>query len=182
VFTSHTFEPPKPAADLQAPAWAADFELSGWTRVDGTLTVYLTRRSNGATLMLQESDPETPDTPQLVALTGEDTIMDGKVQVRINGATAWIPLNPAASANPVPDSSPAAALQGSGTAEGTEEPQPPTTIDSRAARLKGPVLLDASATYESVLTQPQEPVPTGVEHLRLRREKLIRDFPRRIRP
>ncbi|WP_395719699.1 hypothetical protein [Prosthecobacter sp.] len=182
LFTTHSHEAPMPVASMESPGWAADFELSGWTRVDGALTVYLTRRSSGTTLTLQESEPETPDTPQLVTLAGEDTILDGKVQIRMNGASAWIALNTAASANVAPVKKPLDAFRAPAQVQDGEEPLPPTTIDSRAARLNGPVLLDASATYESILARPQEPAPTAVERLRERREKLIRDFPRRPQP
>lgn len=181
MFTTHAPQvPPQPVADAH-PDWAADFELSGWTRVDGRLTVFLTRLSSGSTLELQENETEAPDTPQLLALAGEDTILDGRVQLRINGVTAWVSLNPAASTNPaIQVRTPEPAAVGNRPAQ--EAVVPPTTIDSRAARLNGPVLLNANATYESVLTPEQDAAPSAVERLRVRREKLIRDFPRRSRP
>ncbi len=181
MFTTHaTPPPPQPVSDA-VPDWAGDFELSGWTRVDGRLTVFLTRLSSGSTLELQEDEAEAPDTPQLLDLTGEDTILDGRAQIRINGMTAWVSLNPTASTNPaiqVRTPEPGAAS----TRPAQEAVVPPTTIDSRAARLNGPVLLDADATYESLLDPEQDAAPSAVERLRLRREKLIRDFPRRSRP
>lgn len=180
LFTTHDNPAPPPAADVP-PDQASDFELSGWTRLDDRLTVYLTQLDTGRTWTLQENEPEAPDTPQLLALSGEDTILDCRAQIRINGVTAWVSLNPAASANPAPlegAPEPAAAR----THQVQEDVQPPTSIDSRAARLNGPVLLDASATYESVLTPSQTPALNAVERLRARREKLIRDFPRRSQP
>lgn len=180
MFTTHFSPPPPQPVSDAVPDWASDFELSGWTRVEGRLTVFLTRLSSGSTLELQENEAETPDTPQLLALSGEDTILDGRAQIRINGMTAWVCLNPTASTNPatqVRTPPPGAA----GTRPAQETVVPPTTIDSRAARLNGPVLLDANATYESVLTPEQDGAPNAVERLRLRREKLIRDFPRRSR-
>jgi len=182
MLTTHASLPPPQPVTETPPDWAADFELSGWTRVDGRLTVFLTRLSSGSTLELLENETEAPDTPQLLALEGEDTILDGRVQLSINGVTAWVSLNPAASTNPaiqVSTPEPTAAAAPPPTQEAVV---PPTTIDSRAARLNGPVLLDANATYESVLTPEKDSAPSAVERLRVRREKLIRDFPRRSSP
>jgi hypothetical protein len=181
MFTTHATQPPPEPVAEAPPDWAADFELSGWTRVDGRLTVFLTRLSSGSTLELQENETETPDTPQLLALDGEDTILDGRVQLSINGVTAWVSLNPAASTNPAIQVSAPEPTAAAGTRPTQEAVVPPTTIDSRAARLNGPVLLDANATYESIITPEQDSAP-AVERLRVRREKLIRDFPRRSAP
>ncbi len=183
LFTTHEQLAPMPADNLTPPGWATDFELSGWTRVDGQLTVYLTRRSNGQTIVLYENDLESPDTPRLIALNGEDTILDGKARVSMNGEMAWISLNQGVSTHTHQPGNPDALKAAPDTSQDSKDVlEPPTTVDSRAARLNGPVLLDASATYESFLTPPAEPAPTAVERLRQRREKLIRDFPRRSRP
>lgn len=182
IFTSHEPTTPQPREPQQPPDWASDFELSGWTRVDDSLTVYLTRLSSGTTLILQENEPEAPNSPRLDTISGEETILDGKVRISLNGQSAWVSLNPAASAHIPPlVSMTKPGATGSDTVP-HEDVIPPTTIDSRAARLNGPVILDAAATYETVLTPPQQPALSAVDRLRQRREKLIRDFPRRSQP
>jgi hypothetical protein len=183
VFTCQSSPPPDPAPEAPPAGWAAEFQLSGWVRLNGRLSVYLTRLRNQETVILGENEPEFQDVPQLICLSGEDTILNARAQVALNGQTAWVSMDPNASQQinpPVKDSQP---LPASAPA-----PAPvvavvePTTVDSRAARLTGPVLLDASATYQSI-TSPQQPETSdNYERLKNRREQLIRAFPRQPEP
>jgi hypothetical protein len=182
MFTKHDdlVPAPEPAENSLPPGWASDFELSGWTRLDGKLTVYLTHLSSRQTLTLNEDEVGSPDQPRLICLSGEETILDGRARVSMNGETAWISLNPGAfSSAPFPDPSQGNKPPAANVAETAEQVEAPTTIDSRAARLNGPVILDAAATYQTILTPAKKPVLSDeAQRLRERREKLIRDFPR----
>jgi hypothetical protein len=149
-------------------------------RLNGRLSVYLTRLRNQETVILGENEPPAQDLPQLLCLAGEETILDARAQVALNGQAAWICMNPDASQltqpplnnlQPPPSAAPATAAP--------EEPVvEPTTVDSRAARLSGPVLLDAAATYQSITSPPQPRTQENYERLQNRRDQLIRAFPR----
>ena len=183
VFTSQSSPPPAAAPEAPSPGWATEFQLSGWVRLNGRLSIYLTRSGNQETVILGEDEPAVQDLPQLICLSGEETILNARAQVALNGQTAWISMNPDASQQinpPVKDNQPAttAAPPSAALAAVAE----PTTVDSRAARLTGPVLLDTAATFQSI-TSPQQPnTVADYERLQNRREQLIRAFPRQPQP
>ena len=184
IFTSQsTPPPPAPTPETTDPNWAADFQLSGWVRLNGRLSVYLTRLRNMETIILQEHEPAAEDTPQLLSLSGDDTILDARVKVALNGQTAWIAMSPDATQQilpPVKDNKPAKSEVPAVVAE--ETLVEPTTVDSRAAGLTGPVIFDASATYQSMTSNQELKTTDNYERLQNRRENLIRAFPRKPEP
>jgi len=183
VFTSQSSPPPAPAPEAPPPDWAAEFQLSGWVRLNGRLSVYLTRLRNQETVILGENEPPVQDAPQLLGLSGDENPLNVQAQVALNGQTAWISMNPDASQQinrPVKDNQPA--MSAAPPAAAMETVVEPTTVDSRAARLSGPVLLDAAATYQSITTPQQLSTTQNYERLQNRREQLIRSFPRLPEP
>jgi hypothetical protein len=152
-------------------------------RLNGRLSVYLTRLRDQETVILGENEPPVQDAPQLLALSGEENPLNVQAQVALNGQTAWISMNPDASRQinrPVKDNQPA--MSAAPPAAAMETVVEPTTVDSRAARLSGPVLLDAAATFQSITTPQQLSTTQNYERLQNRREQLIRSFPRLPEP
>lgn len=183
VFTSQVSPPPAPAPESPPPGWSSDFQLSGWVRLNGRLSVYLTRLRNLETIILRENEPASQDMPTLLCLSGEETILNARARVAMNGQSAWIPMNPEAFEQidgPAKKQQPSENLGSSpNTPEGVVEP---TAVDSRAAKLTGPVLLDGAATYQSITSSEGVSTTDNYQRLQNRREQLIRAFPRQPAP
>lgn len=179
VFTSKAPPAPEPSSESQPAGWISEFQLSGWVRLNGRLTVYLTRLSNQETIILNEDEEALQEVPRLLDFSGEDTILDARAKVALNGESGWIALNPDASQQitiPVQAKTPEgiSALDASSKNTVVE----PTTVDSRAAKLTGPVLLDAAATYQTLISPAEASPADTYQRLQDRRDKLIRAFPR----
>lgn len=182
-FTSNTVLSPPPAAEEAPPTWASDFQFSGWVRLNGRLTVYLTRSKNPEPIALEEGQPAVPDVPQLLGLSGEETIWNARAHVALNGQSAWISVQSEAS----PHTNPPIKNQPTPETPDAGSPAPvlvtePTVVDSRAAKLSGPVLLDSTATFQSITSTEGAPTTDNYERLQNRRDRLIRAFPRQPEP
>lgn len=180
MFTSNAAPPATSQDPTLAPDWLSDMQLCGWIRLDGQLKVYVRRVSTDEIMVLRGDSPGPPSAPRLLAIQGEDSLLDGRVQLQFNNQVAWLTL----SQNAHPDSTtqpPAESVSIASTSQESAPTQPviePTTIDSRAARITRPVIMDASIRYEDMLS------PSGSERkvdtkqrLLERRQKLLRDFP-----
>jgi hypothetical protein len=182
MFTSKAA--PRDASLDQSPTpdWLLDMQLCGWIRMDGQLKVYIRRVSTDEIMVLRADSPELPSAPRLLAIQGEDTLLDGRVQLRFNNQVAWLTL----SQNAHPESPAAAPSEPVTVAATAPENAPPsapviepTTIDSRAARITGPVIFDASTSYEDMMSPvDSKPKVDTKQRLLERREKLMRDFPK----
>ncbi len=182
-FTSNAAVSPPPAPEASPPSWSSDFQFSGWVRLNGRLTVYLTRSKNLEPIALEEGQPAVPDVPQLLGISGEETIWNAQAHVALNGQSTWISIQSETSpqTNPPSKDQPPSETQDAGS------PAPvlvtePTVVDSRAAKLSGPVLLDSSATFQSITSSEGVPTTDNYERLQNRRDRLIRAFPRQPEP
>lgn len=163
------------------PDWLSDMQLCGWIRLDGQLKVYVRRVSTDEVMVLRTDSPELPSAPRLLAIQGEDSLLDGRVQLQFNNQIAWLTL----SQNAHPESPAAAPSEPVTVAATAPENAPPsapviepTTIDSRAARITGPVIFGASTSYEDMMSPvDSKPKVDTKQRLLERRKKLMRDFP-----
>lgn len=187
MFTSQEMKVEVP--EVTNAEWAANLQLSGWSEVDGQLSVYLFRSDTGQTFILQQGEPDQKEVMQFVAIENTETIIDARVRVRLNGQEAWISQQKEAAAPPQP-------ITGSQPAQpATSGLQAPVTVDSRAALLRAGVVLTADTTFEDSLSQPEKsasstpdatsgateagkPRAEVLQRLRERHEHLYRMFPR----
>lgn len=183
LFTTH--EVKVEASVVEDASWAATLQLSGWSEVDGQLSVYLFRSDTEQTFILNNGEPAQSGVMQLVAVENTETILDARVRVRLNGQEAWIRQVDESGATTPPVSG---AAQSGGV-------QVPTTVDSRASRLTSPVVLTNNTTFEGSLSPSADPAnsaaqtpvarsdaqpasPEVIQRLRERHEHLYRMFPR----
>lgn len=185
MFTTHEVKPEVTA--VENADWAANLQLSGWSEVDGRLTVYLYRADTTQTFILQQDEPAEAGVMQLVEVENAETILDARVRVQLNGQEAWISQQKEAEAPPAgaPAQQPAQ--------QAVAGVQAPTSVDSRAAMLRSGVVLSAGATFDNSLTKPEQSGSTTAStsasegsrsnaevllRLRERHEHLYRMFPR----
>ena len=188
MFTTHEVKPE--ATAVENADWAANLQLSGWSEVDGRLSVYLYRADTTQTFILQQDEPAEAGVMQLVEVENAETILDARVRVHLNGQEAWIsqPNESAAPLAGAPAQQPAQqALAGL---------QAPTSVDSRAALLRPGVVLNAGATFDNSLVKAEPSASNAAAsasagsnegsrsnaevlmRLRERHEHLYRMFPR----
>lgn len=188
LFTTHEVKPEVTA--VENADWAANLQLSGWSEVDGRLSVYLFRTDTAQTFILQQNEPAEADVMQLVEVENAEGILGARVRVQLNGQEAWI--NQANESEEPPAAAPAQQL----AQQANAGVQAPTTVDSRAAMLRPGVVLNAGATFDNSLAKPEKPASNSsasapdsstdqsrsnaevLMRLRERHEHLYRMFPR----
>lgn len=191
LFTTH--EVKTEAAPVENAEWAATLVFSGWSELDGQRTVYLSRTDTQESFILKQNEPPEAGVMQFIEVENEDSLLEARVLVQLNGQEAWIKQQTDAEAAPTQVLSPE-----------TSQPvvtavQAPTTVDSRAAMLRPGVILSADATFDNSLAKPGQPdsmtgaQPAGspeeesqskaevLMRLRERHEHLYRMFPRQGR-
>lgn len=185
LFTTHEVKPE--LTTVENADWAANLQLSGWSEVDGRLSVYLFRSDTAQTFILQQNEPAEADVMQLVEVENAESILDARVRVHLNGQEAWISQQNESEAPPAGAPAQQQAVAGV---------QAPTSVDSRAAMLRPGVVLNAAATFDNSLAKPNQPASTSAAsasassigesrsnaevlmRLRERHEHLYRMFPR----
>ncbi len=182
MFTTH--EVKSEVTAVENADWAANLQLSGWSEVDGRLSVYLYRTDTTQTFILQQDEPAEAGVMQLVEVENAETILDARVRVHLNGQEAWISQQNESEAPP--EGAPAQQQAVAGL-------QAPTSVDSRAAMLRSGVVLNAGATFDNSLAKPEPSDSTAAStssnegsrsnaevllRLRERHEHLYRMFPR----
>lgn len=200
MFTTHELKVEAPV--VENAEWGANLELSGWSEVDGRLLIYLFRADTEQTFILHQDEPAEAGVLQFVALENPESIFDARARVRLNGQEAWIGQRAETGAPQVVSAQP--------QPQSAQDAQPvsagfkaPTTVDSRAARLRSGIVLTANTTFEDSLDQSpanikapstpaaqseQQPAaapvsaPTSnlsfIQQLRERNEHRYRTFPR----
>lgn len=183
LFTTHEVKVEAPV--VEDASWAAKLQLSGWSEVDGKLSVYLFRSDTEQTFILNKGESPEAGVMQIIAIENAESILTARVRVRLNGQEAWIRQA---------DESGAAAPPGSGTQQ-QGGVRAPTSVDSRASRLTSPVVLTNTTTFEGSLSPARgenrpragapaatgdalQPSPEVVRRLRERHDHLHRMFPR----
>lgn len=188
LFTTH--EVKVEAAPVENAEWAATLVFSGWSELDGQRTVYLSRTDTEESFILKQNEPPEAGVMQFIEVENENSLLEARVLVQLNGQEAWIKQQTDA------DAAPTQVLSPDPNQPAVTAVQAPTTVDSRAARLRPGVILSANATFDNSLTKPGQPDSmTGAQSevspeeasqskaevlmkLRERHEHLYRMFPR----
>lgn len=189
MFTTHETKPEVTA--VANAEWAAHLQLAGWSEVDGQLSVYIYRSDTAQTFILKQNEPPEAGVMQFVEVENAESILDARVLVHLDGQQAWI-SQPLDNGGP-PAEAPVQQL----AQQASSAVQAPTTVDSRAAKLRSGVILSAGNTFENSLTTSEQSAtaPGAVDEanpieatqskaqvlmrLRERHEHLHRMFPRR---
>ena len=187
LFTTH--EVKVEAAPVENADWAVNLVFSGWSELNGQRTVYLFRTDTEQSFILQENEPPEAGVMQFIEVENEDSLLEARVLVQLDGQEAWINQQPETATPPAEATYPQPTQQ---TVTGV---QAPTTVDSRAALLRPGVILSADATFDNSLAKPEEPATGNLQQpgrpqeasrsnaevlmrLRERHEHLYRMFPR----
>ncbi len=180
VFTTNELPEliPEPQEIPVDDSWARSLVLAGWVDLNGQATAYVHYLEDGRILALGVGEPaDDPDGLEVVEVQGTDTCLDLKALVRQNGQEAWIKPRDASPPEVKPKME-------------TNAVTPPNSVDSLAATVTGPVILDGDTpSYGSSnqgdpgadLNAEAAPTPipqASMRRLQERRERLYRNFPR----
>ncbi len=191
LFTTH--EVKAEATPVENAEWAATLVFSGWSELEGQRTVYLSRTDTEESFILKQGEPPEAGVMQFVEIENEDSLLEARVLVQLNGQEAWIKQQTDA------DTAPTQPIAQDPSQQAVTAVEAPTTVDSRAALLRPGVILSADNTFDNSLTKPGQPagVPGAQQaanpeeqsqskaevlmKLRERHEHLYRMFPRQGR-
>lgn len=150
VFTSHQDTMPVAAPEVKAD-WAENLSLSGWVELNGRLSAYLVRKDNGEVILIENTAPGNPDDFQLLEIENAGLLLGMRARVRFHGKDAWVTQQ--AEAEPAIEPTPASVQPVQAPPAPDAPIKAPTTVDSRAARLRPGIVLGAATTFNDSLVE-----------------------------
>lgn len=184
LFTSGKAPPPPPPL-IENTDWAKPLSFLGWTEIDGAVTVYLYRADTEETFVVTQDRIPEEGVIQIVEIENPESMLEAKVRVRLNGQETVIAQFDA----PILTET---RKDGKSAPKASGPVQPPTTADSRAQQITGPILFTEDSTFENSLQRqakgaavaPTESTPASevILELRQRNEAAYDQYPRPDQP
>jgi hypothetical protein len=136
----------RPAGEPPVAAPRPNMSLIGWGAIGTSKFAYVYDRDAGKTIEVKEGTVSSMAVMQLLQILPESNGIGLRALVSWKGEKFWVET-------PSPSSSAAPQIRHFKVPEAGQEVKAPETIDSRAAELTGPVILNESVTMEQLISK-----------------------------